>query len=1072
MKRDKEPALREEMEKRRQEAAARHEPWDAYRVKQEELKIQRQLEEEARLKGKTYMDQLSSVYNTDLGKGDATLDKVIDDNMSGRDQEAARKLVAQGGWLTTAQEIEFSTKGLGTKEEMLTKALEGKTAEEIKKVREEWATMHPGESLEDRINSETSGRLNFELLEKLKGEPMTPDEEMAHMERLVQHEREHGSTVFASDERERLEFRYNEMKSRHDLLNDPSLSPEQRADKVDEFNRFAGYTNVAVSEHKESVQSVTDSLVTAVTTAIAVVLAAAAIFFSGGTATPAVIAALGTWWGAATAALVTAGIGIGIRQAMLGSDYGIEDMGIDMAIGGIDAVTAAATAGLSKIATTSVAERLAEKEVAGIVSKTARARAFEETVAKLVAKDPTLGKRPLLGALMQNESRMTRMFGHGVSGMMFGAAGAIPSGAARSILDSKTWEGGGAWEKILSGTTGAMKSGAVGGLAFGVVGGIRNPHAPTRVPAEHEVAPPGGHTPETLGEGLPVELRRKVPITVDSELEGSTVRVHYEVDESGVFKDIHIRAGPEATPRDIELHVQTVRTMQKYAGLQGRARALIAKVRGKVFKGSVAPSRRFLEAQMEVEKLPAIIDEHVARLSDEHLDVKTRADMQLELEYLKDQLQENQSILEGTRPEDEARGYVAANKTRSKKVPEPVEEEVVDTPPPEQGRAEKISELHGKAVDAESELASVKKLYESLSETNNEIEAQAEQAIKEGRKPLLRDQERYKVIEAKLQKLLVRASKLQRIARSARQQLKRLSGSLKEAIKWEDHGYDDLGTSTQPCFKAGTMVHTPAGLRAIEALRAGEEVCVWDFDANRSERRPILRVVRSFARHVQQVRVGGESIPATRLHRFWNLSDGSWAQARRLFCGDRLLRRDGQAIRVDSVAAVADACETFNLEISGIHNYFVGETGVLVHNGDADDELTAAARESKFVSGERVPTKIYLVLKKNANGQFEPFYVGKTFQGEKGSVLERFEQHLAGKEDWKSSFERGELKIEPIKEGTWTEFETAVWEEHYIRYYGGLKKENGSLVNARHELTRETYEEYKDGHGHNACVGH
>jgi len=112
------------------------------------------------------------------------------------------------------------------------------------------------------------------------------------------------------------------------------------------------------------------------------------------------------------------------------------------------------------------------------------------------------------------------------------------------------------------------------------------------------------------------------------------------------------------------------------------------------------------------------------------------------------------------------------------------------------------------------------------------------------------------------------------------------------------------------------------------------------------------------------------------------------------------------------------------------------------------------------------------VLKKNANGQFEPFYVGKTFQGEKGSVLERFEQHLAGKEDWKSSFERGELKIEPIKEGTWTEFETAVWEEHYIRYYGGLKKENGSLVNARHELTRETYEEYKDGHGHNACVGH
>jgi len=334
--------------------------------------------------------------------------------------------------------------------------LEGKTAREIQDLREDWNKKHPNESLEDRIRSETSGRLQFELLEKLKGEPMRPEEDMAHMARLVQHEREHDSSWFASDERERMEFRYKEMKTRYDSLNDPNLSDEQRAQRVDEFSRLAGYTNVSVSEHKESMQSVTDSLVTAVTTAIAVVLAAVAIVFSGGTATPAVVAALGTWWGAATAAIVTAGIGIGIRQAMLGSDYGIEDMGIDMAIGGIDAVTAAATAGLSKVATTSLAERLAEKEVAGIVSKTARARAFEETVAKLVAKDPLMGKRPLLGALMQNESRMTRMFGHGVSGMMFGAAGAIPSGAARTILDSKTWEGGGAWEKILSGTSGAL----------------------------------------------------------------------------------------------------------------------------------------------------------------------------------------------------------------------------------------------------------------------------------------------------------------------------------------------------------------------------------------------------------------------------------------------------------------------------------------------------------------------------------------------------------------------------------------------------------------------------------------
>ena len=356
-------------------------------------------------------------------------------------------------------------------------------------------------------------------------------------------------------------------------------------------------------------------------------------------------------WGAATAALITAGIGIGIKQVMLGSDYSSEDMGIDAAIGGVDAIAAAATAGLSKVVMSSAAERIAES-VAANVAKSERAAFKVGLITALERQHPELAERGLLGTMTQSKSMATRMLGHTVSGAMFGAAGAIPSGAARSILDSKTWEGGGAWEKILTGTTDAMKSGAGGGALFGMAGGIRSPHGAPGLPAheepsvrpvsEHDVPPRGGkHTPETLREGLPPDLQKKIPITVDPDLNSNTVRVHYEVDENGVFKDIHIRTGPAATPRDIELHVRTVRAMQKYAGLQGRVRALIAKARRWVSRGKVAPSRRFVEAKLEVEKLPGFIDEHVARLADPELDPKVRGEIEADIVHLQDQLNEH-----------------------------------------------------------------------------------------------------------------------------------------------------------------------------------------------------------------------------------------------------------------------------------------------------------------------------------------------------------------------------------------------------------------------------------------------
>ena len=640
-KRDEGPALYAALEKQRLEAQP---PWDAFRLKKEQHELEKQLEARAQKASKVYMNQLETTYDTTFGStGKGSLRVVIEKNMDGEEKKEARKRVARGGWLTPAEEIHFATEGLGTKDGALTKALDGKTKEEIDEIRKEWAKSHPNESLEQLIASETSGRLEFELKQKLKGEPMSMKEELDNMEAMAKHEQANPSH-FALDEGARLEFRLKQMQERYVAANDPTLSEVDRNKKIEEFQRFAGYTNVAVEEHKEKIEAVTNSLVTAVTTTIAVAVAAIAIIFSGGTATPGVLAAFAAWagtaGGAATIALGTALVGIGIKKAMLGSDYGVEEWGTDLAVGGVEALVAAATAGMSKA---------------------------------LMAKGG-------FSTMAQSGKMANRMLAHGISGAMFGAAGAVPSSMARLMLDGKTWEGGGAWEKLLEGTKEGAISGAVAGGVMGAAGGIKA-HPPVGVhggepvvePIAHEVpparattatelVPPEGlHSSETLKSGLPPEMQKKIPVYVDPELHGDTVRAQYTVDENGVVKDIHLRAGPNATPRDIELHVNTVRTMQKYAGLQGRVRALIRRTAAWVTKnGPLKPGTRAWEAQLEVEKLPSVIQDRMQQLENPELEPIRRAELEADVENFRGQFNEHESVLSSVSATEEGRGFVAA----------------------------------------------------------------------------------------------------------------------------------------------------------------------------------------------------------------------------------------------------------------------------------------------------------------------------------------------------------------------------------------------------------------------------
>ncbi|CAN0380205.1 unnamed protein product, partial [Ectocarpus sp. 4 AP-2014] len=75
--------------------------------------------------------------------------------------------------------------------------------------------------------------------------------------------------------------------------------------------------------------------------------------------------------------------------------------------------------------------------------------------------------------------------------------------------------------------------------------------------------------------------------------------------------------------------------------------------------------------------------------------------------------------------------------------------------------------------------------------------------------------------------------------------------------------------------------------------------------------------------------LGGETIHATEGHPFWVVNQG-WRMARQLEVGDVLSTLDGPTT-VEAVASFEDR-PAHNLVVESAANYYVGTSGVLVHD--------------------------------------------------------------------------------------------------------------------------------------------
>lgn len=143
-----------------------------------------------------------------------------------------------------------------------------------------------------------------------------------------------------------------------------------------------------------------------------------------------------------------------------------------------------------------------------------------------------------------------------------------------------------------------------------------------------------------------------------------------------------------------------------------------------------------------------------------------------------------------------------------------------------------------------------------------------------------------------------------------------------------------IGYERADCFAAGTPVQTPAGPRPIESLKVGDRVLTQSTASGSLNFRPILAAHRHPGLATSRVRLGGEAVATTPVHRFWVAGRG-WVMARDLKPGDPV-RTLGGVAAVESVEPSGTE-PVYNLDVADDADFFVGPAAALVHDNTLPD---------------------------------------------------------------------------------------------------------------------------------------
>jgi hypothetical protein len=147
--------------------------------------------------------------------------------------------------------------------------------------------------------------------------------------------------------------------------------------------------------------------------------------------------------------------------------------------------------------------------------------------------------------------------------------------------------------------------------------------------------------------------------------------------------------------------------------------------------------------------------------------------------------------------------------------------------------------------------------------------------------------------------------------------------------EWEIEPPPPPPPGRRSCFAKGTLVWTKTGRRPIESIRLGELVLSQSVDTGELSYKPVIGATVRPPSEMRKLAVGKEQIATTLGHPFW-VAGAGWRMAKELGEGDVL-----HGVKVPARITEFEPAETavaFNLVVADFSTYFVGESGVLVHD--------------------------------------------------------------------------------------------------------------------------------------------
>jgi hypothetical protein len=132
------------------------------------------------------------------------------------------------------------------------------------------------------------------------------------------------------------------------------------------------------------------------------------------------------------------------------------------------------------------------------------------------------------------------------------------------------------------------------------------------------------------------------------------------------------------------------------------------------------------------------------------------------------------------------------------------------------------------------------------------------------------------------------------------------------------------------CFVAGTEVWTETGVEPIETIRVGDRVLAQEPKTGELSFKPVVATTLRLNVPVIQMVFTTEAITCTLGHPVWVNGDG-WRMAKQLLPEQQLHTVHG-GVCLSEMKRLEEYKDTHSLVVADFHTYFVGETGVLVHD--------------------------------------------------------------------------------------------------------------------------------------------